>query len=144
MRAPLFVLLSILSASASTVYLGATTDLPLPDNGDGNHLVAQKTTLSQSVTLKSMSFYVTSTLRRKPKPLVNVSFAWNADDPIYNVTNYRLYYGTQSGVYTQHVDVGTLTGVTISFLPGTTYYAAVTASNGIESPYSNEISFTTL
>src|SRR5271169_3231300 len=62
---PRLLLLTILSASVSTVYPGATRLLPLADNGNRNLLVAQKTTLSQSVTLKSMSFYVTSTLRRK-------------------------------------------------------------------------------
>src|SRR5271165_5025154 len=69
---PRLLLLTILSASASTVYPGATRLLPLADNGNRNLLVAQKTTLSQSVTLKSMSFYVTSTptstLRRKRTP----------------------------------------------------------------------------
>jgi hypothetical protein len=76
-------------------------------------------------------------------PLVAVHFAWDNDDTIYNVTSYRLYYGTESRVYTQSVDVGAATGVTVSFIPGLTYYAAVTAYNGLESPYSNEISFNT-
>ena len=42
----------------SGVFIGNTTVLPLADHGYGNLLVAQKTALSQSATLKSMSFYV--------------------------------------------------------------------------------------
>ena len=42
MRAPLFVLSTILSVSASTINPGATTQLAFPGIWDGNHIVAQK------------------------------------------------------------------------------------------------------
>lgn len=100
------IFLTILCAT-STVYLGATTRLPRADNGDGNHIIAQKTTLSLSVTLKSMSFNVTSTLRRKPKPTPTptpipgqVSLAWDLDNDS-TVVGYNLYYTTNPTALTQ-------------------------------------------
>jgi hypothetical protein len=115
MRTPLFVLLTILWAGASTVYLGAATRLPPPDNRHGNHLVTQKTTLSHFVTLKSMLFRVTSALRRKPKPPPTppptptptppptpgqVSLAWDLDNDS-TVVGYNLYYTTNPTALTQ-------------------------------------------
>jgi hypothetical protein len=47
-------------AAAQTVTLGETAVLSAPDGGNGNLLLAQKTTLSQSATIQSMAFYVTA------------------------------------------------------------------------------------
>ena len=72
----------------------------------------------------------------------NITLEWNTDsDP--QVTGYRLYYGTASGVYTQAVDVGGLTSATIPLTAGTTYYAVVTGYNAaaVESLPSTELSF---
>src|SRR3989344_9553336 len=49
-----------LTAHAQTVTIGETTILTNPDNGNGNLLVAQSTTLSQTATIQSLSFYVTT------------------------------------------------------------------------------------
>ena len=74
----------------------------------------------------------------------NVTLTWNpsADS---NVIGYRIYYGAASRNYTNVVDVGGATNVTISNLvEGVTYYFAATAYNvlGMESDYSGEISYT--
>ncbi|HLH54281.1 MAG TPA: fibronectin type III domain-containing protein [Verrucomicrobiae bacterium] len=78
-----------------------------------------------------------------PAP-VSLTLAWDAStDP--SVVGYRLYEGTASQSYTNMVDVGDATTVTIpGLIPGTTYYFAVTAydSSGLESPFSGEISYT--
>ena len=76
-----------------------------------------------------------------PGPTLTLS--WSASTST-NVANYKIYYGTTSGSYTQVVSAGPLTQTTITGLtPGTTYFLAATASDdaGVESLYSNEISF---
>jgi Fibronectin type III domain/Viral BACON domain len=74
-----------------------------------------------------------------------VTLAWDpSTDP--HVTGFRLYYGTSSRSYQFKDDAGKNTTFTISNLQdGTTYYFAVTARDaaGIESEYSNEISYNT-
>ena len=74
----------------------------------------------------------------------DVTLAW--DPPLSaDVTGYRLYLGTTSGVYNQTSDVGIETTTMVSnLIVGTTYYFVVTAynSSGLESPFSNEVSFT--
>jgi hypothetical protein len=73
----------------------------------------------------------------------SVSLAWDPS-PDASVAGYYVYYGTTSGIYTEQIDAGTETTVTISNLtPGLTYYFAVTAyaTDIAESDFSNEISF---
>ena len=73
----------------------------------------------------------------------NVTLAWNASQNLL-VAGYRLYQGLASGKYSTNLSVGNYTNVTISgLLSGTNYYFAVTevAANGLESPYSGEISY---
>ncbi len=68
---------------------------------------------------------------------------WDAS-PATDITNYTVYLGTSSSDYTTLVQAGPVTHVTITNLvPGLTYFLAVTASDssGIESEYSNEITF---
>jgi hypothetical protein len=53
--------------------------------------------------------------------------------------------GTTNGIYIQVTDVKTATTYVVQNLTsGTTYYFAVTAydSNGVQSPYSNQVSYT--
>ena len=74
----------------------------------------------------------------------DVTLAW---DPSLSagITGYRLYLGTTSGVYIQTSDVGIMTSTMVSnLIIGKTYYFVVTAyeSSGLESPPSNEVSFT--
>ena len=64
--------------------------------------------------------------------------------PSGGAAGYFIYYGTNSGKYTAHIDVGTNTVVTLSSLMvGQTYYFAVTAYNSarIEGLPSNQASF---
>lgn len=83
-----------------------------------------------------------------PLRAATVSLAWDAPinctdgGALTDLAGYRLYYGTESGVYGDHVDVTNGTSTTVSNLPsGRTYYFAVTAisSSGGESDRSNEL-----
>jgi hypothetical protein len=61
-----------------------------------------------------------------------------------DVAGYKVYYGTQSGTYTEVIDAGNSTTCTLPDLAvGTTYYIAATAydSYGYESGYSNELDY---
>jgi hypothetical protein len=72
------------------------------------------------------------------------TLAWNLS-PDSNVIGYRVYHGAASRSYTNIVDVGNATSVTISNLvEGATYYFAATAYNvlDMESEYSDEINYT--
>lgn len=82
------------------------------------------------------------------KPIIgssaNVTLAWDPS-PTAGVAGYRVYYGVASGTYTNSVQVGAVTNASLSGLTvGTMYYFAATAfdTNGVESPFSNETSFT--
>ena len=86
-------------------------------------------------------FYVIS----NPPP--SVEFIWDASsDP--DVTNYVIYWGVVSGQYTNKYSIGssntnvTMTGTNF-WVRGVTYYAAATAqAMGLESDFSNEVTFT--
>lgn len=69
---------------------------------------------------------------------------WDANEEP-DLAGYRVYWGTESGNYTQAQDVGLTTRTVITGLTeGTTYYLTVTAYNayGIESTPAQEIVFT--
>jgi hypothetical protein len=74
-----------------------------------------------------------------------VDVAWDASTSP-DVTNYTVYYGPSTGVYTNTVNsVGTnLTASVTNLLNGGTYFFACTAKDrfGLESDKSNEISYT--
>ena len=74
----------------------------------------------------------------------SVTLVWDpSTDP--NVTGYKIYYGVATRTYTNTVNVGDTTTVTISnLLEGATYYFAATAYNsvGLESDFSAEASYT--
>lgn len=84
----------------------------------------------------------------EPGPTNNiVKFAWDAN-PENDIAGYRLHFGLESRNYTKTFDCGitTIYAVIGHFEPGSTWFVAVTAYNelGLESDYSNEISFTAL
>ena len=94
---------------------------------------------------------ILSALILNPNPAVgvtlsdssSVTLAWNASTS-GGTTGYRVYYGTTSGNYTNSAATGDVTADTISGLViGVTYFFAVTTYDalGLESPYSNEISY---
>jgi hypothetical protein len=74
----------------------------------------------------------------------NVTLAWNpSTNPI--VAGYNIYYGGASGVYTNKINAGMNTSVTISNLTeGDTYYFTSTtySETGAESALSSQISYT--
>jgi len=70
-----------------------------------------------------------------------ISLGW---DPEAGVAGYIVYYGTESGNYTNELDLGTNACVTINGLqPGLTYYFAISSydTNDLQSPLSGEISY---
>jgi hypothetical protein len=71
----------------------------------------------------------------------SVTLAWDAPtDP--SVTGFTVYYGTQSGVYTNKITAGMQTTLVVSNLPdGGSYYFVVKSYNasGTESTPSNEV-----
>jgi hypothetical protein len=77
-------------------------------------------------------------------PGQSVTLAWTpSTEP--NTAGCNLYYGVASGNYTNMVNPGTATSVTIfGLVEGTTYFFAATAYNilGLESDFSNEASYT--
>lgn len=77
-----------------------------------------------------------------PAAAASVKLAWDPN-PEPDIVNYRLSYGTSSRSYTQNVDAGTATSVSLDGLEeGKTYYFAVQATNakGLQSDYSTEVS----
>jgi len=79
------------------------------------------------------------------EPLLGtVKLAWDLSwEP--DIAGYRVHWGAESGTYTETADVGYQVKAQLDDLPvGNSYFCAVTAYNiyGLESPYSNEISFT--
>ena len=72
-----------------------------------------------------------------------VQVTWNPNtEP--DLSGYKIYYGTASGVYGDPIDVGNVTGHVMEITPqhGGTYYFALTAydTSGNESGYSDEAS----
>ena len=78
-----------------------------------------------------------------PGQSTQATISWN---PVTQppVDGYRVYYGSQSGAYTAHIDTGNVTSWTLQNLAPDTYYFAVTAVKAGygESGYSNEVSTT--
>ena len=75
---------------------------------------------------------------------VNITLGWDAN--IENdLAGYIVHYGTESGVYSESINVGNTTEYTIpNLLDGVTYYMAVTAYdvNNSKSEYSDEVVYT--
>jgi len=101
--------------------------------------------LLSSIVLLAFVFLV-NVSSVKATTLGGGSFSWDAvSDP--SVSGYKVYWGTQSGVYDHWVDAANVTALTISeFTQGVEYFSAVTAysATGEESGYSAEISFTVM
>ena len=73
-----------------------------------------------------------------------VRLAWDPS-PDSGVIAYRIYWGTRSRAYTQHLEVGRVTTATVTGLSaGSTYFFAATAlaAGGLESDFSNEVPYT--
>jgi hypothetical protein len=71
-----------------------------------------------------------------------VTLAWDPNSPSENVVGYKLYFGTESGVYTAVIDTANGTMKSVDKLKkGMVYYFAATAYNGLgeESDFSEEL-----
>lgn len=78
----------------------------------------------------------------------SVTLAWD-QSPDASVGSYFVYYGVAPGVYTNSVNVtgrSTTTATVPNLARGVKYYFAATCvtTNGLESGYSAEVSYTTL
>lgn len=85
---------------------------------------------------------ITITPTNVVKTASDITMAWDAS-PDSAVTGYNIYYGTNTGVYINKLNVGNVLTTTVRVTPrGVLYYYVATAFdvNGIESPFSNEIS----
>jgi hypothetical protein len=74
----------------------------------------------------------------------SVTLTWNPGGA-YGIAGYRVYYGTAEQGYSKTTDVGNATTTTISnLIPGRAYIFVATDYNsiGLESPPSNQVSFT--
>ena len=74
----------------------------------------------------------------------DITLGWDANSET-DLAGYIVYYGTESGAYSESIDVGNTTQHTITGLQdGDTYYLAVTAYdvNNSESGYSAEVLYT--
>jgi hypothetical protein len=73
----------------------------------------------------------------------SVTLTWSPSADT-NAVGYKIYYGGASGAYTNTLDVGNATNVTVAGLSeGNTYYFSATtvSSAGVESAFSNEASY---
>jgi hypothetical protein len=88
-----------------------------------------------------LAFLSLSTLARAQ---ANVTLSWNPiSSPL--VTGFNIYYGSASGVYTNKINAGKNTSLTISNLTvGSTYYFASTtySTAGAESALSTSVAYT--
>ncbi len=97
------------------------------------------------VCLLFVGFFVLLPLGIKIGYGASVTLEWDRN-PEPDIAGYRLYYGYQSRVYFQKVEVGNQVRFTLGNLSdGTGYTFAVTAFNrgGLESGYSNEVFYAT-
>ena len=96
------------------------------------------------VCFASINLLKLSAFALAPTPQGSLSLAWDpSSDP--TVVGYRVYQGGASQVYTNVIDVGHQTSMTISNLvTGATYFFAVTAydATGSESAFSGQIVYT--
>ena len=74
----------------------------------------------------------------------DVTLAWN---PVQGVaiTNYTVFWGTNSGVYILQANAGTQTSLAVTNLSSNTVYylaASATAQDGTQSPFSSEVIYT--
>lgn len=78
-------------------------------------------------------------------PVTNsVTLEWNPSPDVTTNGGYEIYFGPKPGGYTNAINVGNLTNVTLNHLVwGHTYYFAATAhEDGAESDFSNEVAYT--
>ena len=116
----------ILSALVSAPFHdGLGQSQPLYPAIDGNHL-------GKGVRHKAY---------RRKVALQGINLAWAPSPSSPNIDGYRIYYGTSSGNYSEHLDVGMVTSAKV---PNATndasyFYVVVAYKGNLESPPSNEV-----
>jgi hypothetical protein len=91
----------------------------------------------------TMAFFVTLVASAPAAMAATINIAWDANAPAENVVGYKVYIGTQAGVYGSPVDVGNVTTYAFtSAVAGQSYFFAVSAydASGGNSPLSGEVS----
>ena len=112
----------------------------------GNHGALARFRARLLILLAALAALAGQGLFATGEPVGIVKLRWDSSDEP-DIAGYRVHYGPESGVYTEIIDVGFETRAQLNDLPvGGTYFSAVTAYNtyGLESDYSNEITFTVL
>ncbi|MBI2596057.1 hypothetical protein HYW46_04980 [Candidatus Daviesbacteria bacterium] len=102
------------------INIGETNILTIPDNGNANLLIAQQTTLAQTATIQSLSFYVTNA-------------AGNLRLGIYDATGPGGGPGAkkaESNSFTPIVGWNTANVISPALLPAGTYWLAYLPSDG--------------
>ena len=102
--------------------------------------------ISGNIALRALLLFLllSSTIVPSASATQSVTLSWD-QNPEPDIAGYRLHYGTATGAYTETLDVGNVTTVTVSDLLDTaSYFFVVTAFNtaGLESLPSNEATFT--
>ncbi|HMJ67054.1 MAG TPA: fibronectin type III domain-containing protein [Candidatus Binatia bacterium] len=103
-----------------------------------SRLVVQHVNLKFWIWMSSALWLVTLSAQGR-----SIALAWEASSD-ETVIGYKLYYGIESGSYSNSLDVGRELECTLHDLPEeTTFYFAVTAYNnfGLESDFSTEVSY---
>ena len=95
---------------------------------------------------RTLLLLIASALLALTAHAATIKLAWDpsASDPTNGSVGYKVYYGAASATYTNTVNAGTnLTASVTNLSKGQTYYFAATAylTNGLESDYSQEISW---
>ena len=91
-----------------------------------------------------MAFFFISPVTIQDAHAAEITLAWD-QNPESDIAGYKVYYGLESGAYSNVINIGSYTSCTISGLEeGETYFIAATAydTSGDESAYSGEITYT--
>jgi hypothetical protein len=78
---------------------------------------------------------------RRRVALQGVNLAWAPSPSSPNIDGYRIYYGTSSRNYSEHLDVGMVTSAKVPKATngGSYFYVVVAYKGALESPPSNEV-----
>lgn len=120
----------------------STTRVATPELNDSPSLLMKL--LKTLARRTSATVLLITALAPAARAQSTVTLAWDPS-PGGAIAGYRLYDGPASRTYTNVLDVGSATTATVSnLIRGTTYFFAATAydTNGLESDYSSEVSYT--
>jgi uncharacterized protein YjdB len=142
--------------TASVTWSSSNTSVASISNAAGSNGLAT-TVASGTATISAASGGVSGTATLTVTATSTATLTWSppttfADgtplNPATDLSSYKIYYGTASGVYTQSVTVtnpgNTAVTKTLNLTPGSSYYFVVTSvdTQGVESGYSMEVSKT--